>query len=129
MGRARAPPRFAEIGYFRIGVSDNTHLTIGHQNGNVEHIFRSDGTLHGNVHSFNPFGKSPLRSDRFEYAWGVSTKHGKQVQLDKWRIGVLNVRDGHLVVGHQNGNVAAIYRSDGTIHGNHRGWNPWKLDG
>lgn len=84
-------------------------------------VYRSDGTQHSWITGeYNAFGDVPTFSDT------APMFGNKALQIDQWRIRVID--DRHMSISHSNGNVARIYRSDGTVHGNNKDFSGWKSD-
>ena len=46
-----------QIGQWMIREMDNSHLSVSHSSGHVARIYRSDGTLYGNVNGFNGWSR------------------------------------------------------------------------
>jgi len=110
-----------QIDEWRIKEIDTGHLSISHKSGDVARIFRSDGTIHGNVAHFNGW-KTELGAPSCAY---LSEKY---LQIGLWRIGTVDSAENHLSVTHKSGLTAMIYRSDGTLHNGPRSdFNAWSL--
>ncbi|EJK65800.1 hypothetical protein THAOC_13305, partial [Thalassiosira oceanica] len=106
-----------QIRDWRIKQFDDTHISISTANGNVARIYRSDGTIHGNVRGFNGF-ITELGEPTCAY---VTSDY---VQVGDWRFGAYD--DAHLSVSHRHGRTAQIYREDGTTHrGPRTDYNTW----
>jgi len=104
---------------WRIRQIDASHLSVTHQNGNVARIYRSDGTIHGNVRSFSGY-KTALGAPTCTY---LSERY---FQVGDWRFGAIDAH--HFSVTHKVGKTAMIYRKDGTIHrGPRSDYNAWSL--
>jgi len=104
---------------WRIRQIDNAHMSVSHKNGNVSRIYRSDGTLHGNVRSF-----SGWNNDIGAPSCAYLTEN--YLQIGDWRFGKID--GSHLSVSHKGGKTAVIYRRDGTLHGGPRtDYNGWNL--
>ena len=104
---------------WRIRQIDNAHMSVSHRNGNVSRIYRSDGSLHGNVRSF-----SGWKNDIGDPSCAYLTEN--YLQIGDWRFGKID--GSHLSVSHKGGKTAVIYRKDGTLHGGPRtDFNGWKL--
>jgi len=116
--------RFIQIGQWRIGDVDGTHLSIAHQNGKTALIFRSDGTLHrGPRRDFTTFSRGIGPPSQVSFG-------DRFIQIGKWRLG--DVDGAHASMAHKYGKTALIYRNDGTLHpGPRRDFSTWsrKLTG
>mmetsp|Transcript_14516 Transcript_14516/g.33732 ORF Transcript_14516/g.33732 Transcript_14516/m.33732 type:complete len:262 (-) Transcript_14516:327-1112(-) len=95
-------------------------LSVTNENGNVSRIYRSDGTMRGNVKEWGGYVIEDLGEPTCAYLTSSF------LQLGDWRFGEI---DGHLSVTHKSGQTAMIYRDDGTIHPGprHGGYNAWSL--
>ncbi len=89
-------------------------------------IFRSTGSLHPGPRSDycgwnegSPTG--PTKSNRGGIQFGHHT-----VQIRDWRI--KQIDDTHLSVSHEAGNVARVYRADGTVQGNVSGYGGYTTE-
>eukprot|EP00913_Durusdinium_trenchii_P026591 g24947.t1 len=103
--------QFIQIGEWRLGVYDETHMSLTHQGGQISQIFRADGTLHNgprtDMHTF----------DRPECAASGVTLGNQFIQIGLFRLG--QVDDTHMSVSHTAGRshkTIQIYRADGTTH-------------
>ena len=122
-------PDYIEIGNWRIAhtceTCEHSHLTISSDNIETAQIFREDGTLHPGPRSgFNGWDEDSASGPTFS-SKGI-TFGNKAVQIRDWRI--RQIDDEHMSVSHRNGNVARIYRSDGTLHGNVKIFSGWESD-
>ncbi|CAE7397036.1 unnamed protein product [Symbiodinium sp. CCMP2456] len=100
--------QFIQIGKFRVGAVDETHLSIAHIGGKTAQIFRNDGTLHSGPRTdFSTW-------DRPESMPAGITAGDRFVQLGKFRLG--DADGGHFLVTHDSGQTIQIYRRDGTLH-------------
>eukprot|EP00439_Symbiodinium_sp_Y106_P083978 s846_g24.t1 len=99
---------YVEIGDFRIGAADDTHLSVSHKNGFTAQIFRADGQrFSGPRHDYGTYGKAAELT-------GVSVGD-RYIQLGKFRLGDVDGR--HFTVIHTTtGQTIQIYREDGTQH-------------
>ena len=97
---------YVEIGAFRLGAYDATHLSISHKDGKTEQIFRADGTLHPGPR--NDFG-TYRNPSQFK---GISVGD-RYIQIGKFRVG--DVDGKHFTVVSETKTIQ-IYRSDGTQH-------------
>ncbi|EJK57413.1 hypothetical protein THAOC_22545 [Thalassiosira oceanica] len=94
-------------------------LSVTNENGNVSRIYRSDGTVHGNVKEWSGYINEDLGEPTCAYLTSLF------LQLGDWRFGEMG---GHLSVTHKDGLTAMIYRHDGTIHSGPRtDYNAWTL--
>ncbi|CAE7520894.1 unnamed protein product [Symbiodinium necroappetens] len=84
--------QYIQIGNFRLGAYDDTHLTISHVDGKTAQVFRSDGTLHpGPRDDFSTF-------DRAEGVPAGISFGDRFIQLGRFRIG--DSDGNNLVVTH-----------------------------
>eukprot|EP00956_Cyclotella_meneghiniana_P040823 scaffold206303_cov36-Cyclotella_meneghiniana.AAC.1 len=127
-------PDFIEIGLWpgkwRIAhiceTCDHSHLSISSDKIKTSQIFREDGTAHPGPRSdYNGWDEVESLSGPTFSSQGI-TFGNKAVQIRDWRI--RQIDDRHMSVSHKNGNVARIYRSDGTLHGNNKSFSGWKSD-
>eukprot|EP00584_Thalassiosira_punctigera_P021811 CAMPEP_0172573246 /NCGR_PEP_ID=MMETSP1067-20121228/136090_1 /TAXON_ID=265564 ORGANISM="Thalassiosira punctigera, Strain Tpunct2005C2" /NCGR_SAMPLE_ID=MMETSP1067 /ASSEMBLY_ACC=CAM_ASM_000444 /LENGTH=1253 /DNA_ID=CAMNT_0013365843 /DNA_START=80 /DNA_END=3841 /DNA_ORIENTATION=- len=82
-------------------------------------IYAAAGRAHGGPRvDYNAWGEVPTYSDS-PPRFGART-----LEIDRWRI--RQIDDAHLSVTHENGNVARIYRSDGTVHGMVNGFSGYR---
>ena len=87
---------------------DDSHLSISHSSGNVARIYRSDGTLYGNVKDFNGWS-TPLGEPECAFLTQMF------LQIGLWRLAEFD--SSHMSVSHgATGKTAMIYRVDGTRH-------------
>ncbi|EJK46356.1 hypothetical protein THAOC_34979 [Thalassiosira oceanica] len=108
-----------QIRDWRIRQVDSTHLSVTNENGNVSRIYRSDGTVHGNVKEWSGYINEDLGEPTCAYLTSLF------LQLGDWRFGEMG---GHLVVTHRDGKTATIYVHDGTVHpGPRTDYNAWTL--
>lgn len=98
---------YIEIGNFRIGAVDETHLSIAHKGGKTEQIYQSDGTLH-------PGPRSDWST--YDKSFGKISVGDRFIQFGKFRVGDVDGR--HFTVIHESGpgRTIQIYRDDGTLH-------------
>ena len=112
--------QFIQIGEWRVGAYDETHLTIAHIHGQVSQIFRSDGTLHNGP-------RTDLTTfDRPESAASGITFGEHFIQIGNFRLGDSgrSSSHSHMSVTHTAGMTIQIYRSDGGMHpGPRNDWN------
>ncbi|CAE7663424.1 unnamed protein product [Symbiodinium sp. CCMP2456] len=111
--------QYIQIGNFRLGAYDDTHLTISHIDGKTAQIFRNDGELFpGPRDDFSTF-------DRAEGVPAGISFGDRFIQFGKFRIG--DADGENLVVTHTDTPVIQIYRHDGTRHKNLlQVTKPWK---
>eukprot|EP00956_Cyclotella_meneghiniana_P042301 scaffold248410_cov63-Cyclotella_meneghiniana.AAC.1 len=122
-------PDFIEIGNWRIAhiceTCDHSHLSISSSNIKTSQIFRDTGTIHPGPRSdFNGWDAVSSTGPTFS-SQGI-TFGNMAVQISDWRI--RQIDNTHMSVSHRNGNVARIYRSDGTLHGNVKIFSGWESD-
>ncbi|CAE7677387.1 unnamed protein product [Symbiodinium sp. CCMP2456] len=122
--------RFLQIGNFRLGDADGGHLALTHENGNILHIFRSDG------HNFyHQTGHAAMVNQRYQHQHcrsiyavlgscpGIATGENF-MEIGDWRLAAMDAN--HFSVSHRDGQTSQIYRSDGTRHpGPRTSWNSW----
>eukprot|EP00956_Cyclotella_meneghiniana_P008259 scaffold11019_cov38-Cyclotella_meneghiniana.AAC.1 len=122
-------PDYIEIGNWRIAhtceTCERSHLSISSDNIKTAQIFRDTGSTHeGPRIDFNGWDEDSASGPTFS-TQGI-TFGNKAVQIRDWRI--RQIDDAHMSVSHKNGNVARIYKSDGTLHGNDKDFSGWKSD-
>jgi len=108
-----------QIRDWRIKQMDDTRLSVSHESGNVARIYRSDGTISGNVKRFSGY-KEELGEPTCTYLTNT------YLQVGEWRFGAYDAI--HLSVSHRGGKTAMIYRSDGNIFSGPRAdYNSWDI--
>eukprot|EP00931_Biecheleriopsis_adriatica_P022646 TRINITY_DN14493_c0_g1_i2.p1 TRINITY_DN14493_c0_g1~~TRINITY_DN14493_c0_g1_i2.p1 ORF type:complete len:448 (+),score=57.28 TRINITY_DN14493_c0_g1_i2:68-1345(+) len=113
--------KFIQVGDWRLGQKDATHISIAHKNGNVAAVWRSpDGKIHGNVKHFSTWDK--VIGDPSHISCGDGF-----VQIGDWRIGQKDAT--HASISHKGGKVVAIWRADGTYHSQVTHFSTWKSAG
>ncbi|EJK52364.1 hypothetical protein THAOC_28369, partial [Thalassiosira oceanica] len=108
-----------QIRDWRIRQINSDNLSVTNENGNVSRIYRSDGTVHGNITSLGGYVTADLGEPACVYLTSSF------LQIGDWRFGEIT---SHLSVTHKDGQTAMIYRHDGTIHpGPRSDYNAWTL--
>ncbi|EJK58964.1 hypothetical protein THAOC_20875 [Thalassiosira oceanica] len=127
-----------QIRDWRIRQVDLTHLSVTNENDNVSRIYRSDGTVRGNVKEWGGYVKEDLGEPTCAFLTSTF------LQLGEWRFGEMGA---NLIVTHKSGqtgmyvlfhanlhlmpiylSIAMIYRDDGTIlPGPRTDFNAWTL--
>ncbi|EJK46465.1 hypothetical protein THAOC_34865, partial [Thalassiosira oceanica] len=114
---------------------DSNHLSVTNKNGNVSRIYRSDGTVRGNVKEWGGYVIEDLGEPTCAYLTSSF------LQIGEWRFGEMDDYSGrsplsvslprgfgHLSVTHKSGQTSMIYRDDGTIQqGPRTDYNAWTL--
>jgi hypothetical protein len=104
---------------WRIRQIGDDHLSVSHENGNVARIYKSNGSVHGNVPSFNGYA-TELGAPTCSYL------ADSYLQVGDWRFAAYDAT--HLSVAHRLGYTSAIYRTDGTVYsGPRRDYNGWAM--
>ncbi|EJK66470.1 hypothetical protein THAOC_12614, partial [Thalassiosira oceanica] len=122
---------FLQIGDWRLARTCETcgdsHFSISSQaHGKTSQIFRDDGTWHpGPRADYNGFDLTARGSGLTRSTQPIVFGH-MAVQIRDWRI--RQVDSNHLSVTNENGNVSRIYRSDGTVYGNSRGFGGYIIE-
>eukprot|EP00931_Biecheleriopsis_adriatica_P022645 TRINITY_DN14493_c0_g1_i1.p1 TRINITY_DN14493_c0_g1~~TRINITY_DN14493_c0_g1_i1.p1 ORF type:complete len:444 (+),score=47.39 TRINITY_DN14493_c0_g1_i1:68-1333(+) len=112
--------KFIQVGDWRLGQKDATHISIAHKNGNVAAIWRSDGTLHGNVKRFSTWDKEIGDPSHISCGDGF-------VQIGDWRIGQKDAT--HASISHKGGKVAGVWRADGADDSDVTPFSTWNSAG
>eukprot|EP00956_Cyclotella_meneghiniana_P019773 scaffold34361_cov94-Cyclotella_meneghiniana.AAC.1 len=122
-------PDYIEIGNWRIAhiceTCEQSHLSISSDNNITSQVFREDGTVHpGPRNDYNGWGAVSSAGPTFS-SQGI-TFGNMAVQISDWRI--RQIDNKHMSISHKDGNVARIYKSDGTLHENDQQYSGWKSD-
>lgn len=95
-----------------------SHFSVSSDSTFTSQIFRETGTLHpGPRKDYNGW-------DRATYSASGVRFGNFAVQVRDWRI--KQIDQTHLSVTHESGEVARIYRADGTVHGKVNGFSGYK---
>jgi len=114
---------FIQMDDWRISTASSC-LSIASDNIKTAQIFCSGGTTHKGPRSdYNGWAYGAIHGPTHEVGPVFGTM---AVELKEWRI--TQIDDSHLSVSHSSGNVARIYRSDGTLHGNNQAYSGWQQE-
>ncbi|CAE7552016.1 unnamed protein product [Symbiodinium natans] len=117
--------KFIQMGNFRLGDADGPFLVTHRVTGKTIQVYQEDGTVQPDANSH----WAPKVMDRKPSAWTcqdvAEMAYGpcnsdfgswgdRFIQLGDWRLAATN--DRHLSISHKDGQVAQIYRDDGTLH-------------
>eukprot|EP00439_Symbiodinium_sp_Y106_P040354 s5574_g4.t4 len=122
--------RFLEIGNFRLGATDGSHLVVskGHQ---TIRIFRGDGHIFGGVPGFGQaLAEKPLQSHCGLIQSSTGTCPGITagdgfLQFGDWRL-VTHSDHLHFSISHREGQTALVLTVHGVVvNGPNTGWGGW----